>query len=123
MPTEENESHDRETLTQINVSEMLESVIGCKWSLQVLACIRSGTCRPTAIEKSVAGLSAKVLNERLTKLQRFGIIDRTVFAESPPRVEYRLTPFGSKFVGLVDAVETLQREVTQAGKVSSEAST
>jgi DNA-binding HxlR family transcriptional regulator len=116
MPTEKPDPQRIEFHASPTVGEMLESIVGCKWSLHVLGCIRSGVSRPGAIERKAPGLSAKVLNERLAKLQRFGIIDRTVFAESPPRVEYRLTPFGSRFVGLIDAVESLQRELTAGGE-------
>jgi DNA-binding HxlR family transcriptional regulator len=90
------------------VARMVEDIVGCKWSMVVLCLIRRGVIRPGAMKKSVDGLSKKVLNERLQKLVRFGIIDRTVFAEVPPRVEYRLNEFGEQFVRLIDAVEELE---------------
>lgn len=86
--------------------------MGCKWSLTVLALVRDGVNRPGAMEHAVPGLSAKVLNERLRKLQRFGILDKRSYPEVPPRVEYSLTPFGQKFVGVLDGIERLEREVT-----------
>ena len=91
-----------------DVHQMVESIIGCKWSLTVLSLVRKGVCRPGEMEHAVEGLSGKVLNERLAKLQRFGILDKTSFAEVPPRVEYRLTAFGRNFIKLVDAVDELQ---------------
>jgi DNA-binding HxlR family transcriptional regulator len=42
---------------------------------------------------------------------RYGILARHAYAEVPPRVEYRLTPFGQKFTRLIDGVEQLQREL------------
>lgn len=87
---------------------MMEDVVGCKWSMMVLSLIRRGVNRPGAMQQSVDGLSKKVLNERLRKLVRFGVVDRTVFAEVPPKVEYRLSEFGAEFVGLIDAVEQLE---------------
>jgi DNA-binding HxlR family transcriptional regulator len=90
---------------------MVEDIVGCKWSLAVLGRIRAGIVRPGAMEHALPGLSKKVLNERLRKLVRFGIVDRHAFAELPPRVEYRLTPFGEKFSALIDGVERLQREI------------
>lgn len=98
---------------------MVEDIVGCKWSLTVLALVRQGTHRPGAMEHAVEGLSAKVLNERLRKLVRYGIMDKRVFAEVPPHVEYRLTEFGSKFAGLLDQVESLDRELA-AGTVSAD---
>lgn len=90
---------------------MVEEIVGCKWSLAVLGLVRSGIHRPGQMERAVPGLSKKVLNERLRKLQRFGILARRAYREVPPRVEYRLTPFGEKFAGLMDAVEALDREL------------
>jgi DNA-binding HxlR family transcriptional regulator len=95
----------------VPVSQMVESVIGCKWSLHVLACVRKGIVRPGAMERAAPGLTAKVLSERLDKFVRFGVLDKRSFPESPPRVEYSLTPFGEKFVRVIDEVEKLQSEV------------
>ena len=99
---------------QTSVTEMFESCIGCKWSLHVLAQIRKGVRRPGELERSAAGLTAKVLNERLSKLGRFGIIERRAFAEIPPRVEYSLTPFGQKFVKVLDQIDALKRAMEQS---------
>ena len=74
---------------------MVEDIVGCKWSLAVLGLVRDGVTRPGAMEHAVAGLSKKVLNERLRKLVRFGILAKTSYAEVPPRVEYRLTALGA----------------------------
>jgi DNA-binding HxlR family transcriptional regulator len=93
------------------VSRMVEDIVGCKWSLAVLAAVRHGVCRPGALEHSIEGLSKKVLNERLSKLVRFGILDKQAYPEIPPRVEYRLTPFGAKFCGVLDGIDALQREI------------
>lgn len=97
------------------VAGMVEDIVGCKWSLAVLGRIRSGVVRPGAMEHALPGLSKKVLNERLRKLVRFGIVARRAFAEVPPRVEYRLTPFGQKFSTLLDDVERLQHQVEREG--------
>jgi DNA-binding HxlR family transcriptional regulator len=88
--------------------QMMESIIGCKWSLTVLSLVSKGVRRPGEMEHAIDGLSAKVLNERLTKLVRFGILDKESYAEIPPRVEYRLTAFGNKFIKLIDEVDHLQ---------------
>lgn len=59
------------------------------------------------MQRKVPGLTAKVLNERLRKLLRFGIIERQIFAEVPPRVEYRLTAFGRRFDGVLAEIAAL----------------
>lgn len=94
-----------------SVAGMVENIVGCKWSLRVLALVRAGISRPGAMEHAVEGLTAKVLNERLKKLSRYGILDKTVYPESPPRVEYRLTGFGQRFSALLDEIEQLERSL------------
>jgi DNA-binding HxlR family transcriptional regulator len=93
---------------------MVEEIVGCKWSLGVLGLVRGGVHRPGAMEHALPGLSKKVLNERLRKLVRFGILARTAYPEVPPRVEYRLTALGERFAALMDGVEALQREIDAA---------
>jgi DNA-binding HxlR family transcriptional regulator len=88
-------------------ARMVEDIVGCKWSLTVLGLIAEGVQRPGAMQRRVPGLTPKVLNERLRKLLRFGIIERQVYAEVPPRVEYRLTPFGRRFDGVLKEIAAL----------------
>ena len=68
------------------VSRMVEDIVGCKWSLVVLGHVRAGTRRPGAIERATPGLTAKVLNERLSKMVRYRILERESYPEVPPRV-------------------------------------
>ncbi|MCS6944393.1 MAG: helix-turn-helix domain-containing protein [Sutterellaceae bacterium] len=94
---------------------MLEDVLGCKWTLTIIDLVRRGVKRPGAMQRSVAGLTQKVLNERLRKLARFGILEKHCFPEVPPRVEYELTDFGRRFVGVLDAIDALAREAANLG--------
>ncbi len=94
-----------------DVRAALESIVGCKWSLHILAEVRNGTHRPGALARSTEGLTAKVLNERLAKMIRFQILEKVSFPEIPPRVEYRFTPFGRRFVHILDEIEKLQSEI------------
>ena len=95
---------------EISVARMLECVLGCKWSLTILGLVRQGVRRPGAMQRAVAGLSTKVLNERLAKLCRYGVLDKTAYPEIPPRVEYDLTPFGRRFVAILDQIAELDGE-------------
>jgi len=96
---------------RLTAARMVEAVVGCKWSLAVLGAVRRGVHRPGALEHAIDGISKKVLNERLRKLVRFGILVKRSYAEVPPRVEYRLTDFGERFAALIDDVERLEREL------------
>lgn len=97
--------------TPVSVARAVEDIVGCKWSLEVLSAVRQGVVRPGAIQKHVEGLSAKVMNERLVKMQRYGIMEKKVFPEVPPRVEYEITPFGERFLSILDAIDQLQDDL------------
>lgn len=100
------------SVTEISPSlaEMFETCIGCKWTLHVLGHVRNGVNRPGAIERATPGLTAKVLSERLVKLVAFGVLAKHSYPEIPPRVEYTLTPFGERFVAILDQIEALRGE-------------
>lgn len=98
------------------MGRMVEDVVGCKWSMAVLGAVRSGVNRPGAIERSVPGLTAKVLNERLRKLVRYGVLERFAYPEVPPRVEYQMTPFGLKFARILDMIEQLDGELPESSR-------
>jgi DNA-binding HxlR family transcriptional regulator len=95
-----------------SVAEMVESIVGCKWSLRLLQLCSEGYSRPSAFLRACPGLSAKVMNERWRKMLRYGIVGRSVFGEKPPvEVEYHLTSFGRRFLGILDEVRKLQGEL------------
>ena len=98
-------------LNSRRVDVLLEDVLGCRWTISVLRAVGGGVNRPGALERHIEGISAKVLSDRLKKFSHAGIFERVQFPEIPPRVEYRLTPFGKKFLGLLKAVEQLQEEL------------
>jgi DNA-binding HxlR family transcriptional regulator len=94
-----------------SIRRIVEDVVGCKWTLHVLAQVRAGVNRPGALVRTAEGLTTKVLNERLSKLVRYGVLEKHAFPEVPPRVEYRLTPLGERLNGVLDAIDALQDEV------------
>ena len=96
----------------VSVAAMVESIVGCKWSMSLLGLIASGVVRPSSFLRECSGLSAKVMNERLRKMVRFGLITRTVRGEKPPlEVRYALTPFGSQFVRVLEEIQRLQAQL------------
>ena len=97
------------------LESIIEGCLGCKWTIHVLGQIRKGVNRPGAIERSIPGLTAKVLTERLVKLVDFGLLEKKVFAEVPPRVEYALTAFGSRVADVLDELEKIRRDFAPKG--------
>ena len=66
----------------------------CRWTILILRDLFTGTKRFGELKKSLNGVSQKVLTANLRSLEEKGIIEREVFPEVPPRVEYRLTDLG-----------------------------
>ena len=97
--------------TSPSAAAMLEYIVGCKWSIQILTLIRQGVDRPGAITRSIEGLTTKVQGDCLHKMVAFNILTRIAYGEIPPRVEYKLTVFGKRFISILDAVEELQHEI------------
>lgn len=92
-------------------ARMVETIYGCKWSLTVYQLLANDINRPGEMVRSVEGLTTKVLNECLKKNTQFGILERVTYNEVPPRVEYKVTEFGSKFIRVLDELEKLQSEI------------
>lgn len=101
----------REKPGKVTSAAMLEYIVGCKWSIRILTLIRQGVDRPGAITRSIDGLTTKVQGDCLNKMVNFGILERIAYAEIPPRVEYKLTNLGQRFVSILDAVAELQHEM------------
>lgn len=107
-------SHNDTAQANIPVAAMVESIVGCKWSVRILWLLADDVNRPSELLRAVPGLSHKVMNERLRKMLRFGIVQRTVLREKPPlEVEYVLTPFGRRFMVILDEVRRLQAAVDE----------
>ena len=92
--------------------------IGDKWATLILLLLRDGAKRFSELRNSIGGISQKMLTQALRNLERDGLISRTIYAEVPPRVEYRLTLLGETLVALVAPIvewsETHIGEVTTA---------
>ncbi|MEV4111569.1 helix-turn-helix domain-containing protein [Nonomuraea sp. NPDC049695] len=68
------------------------ALIGGKWSAQVLVELGKGPRRFTQLERAITGVSRRMLTVSLRDLERNGLVTRTVYPDSPPRVEYATTP-------------------------------
>jgi DNA-binding HxlR family transcriptional regulator len=72
------------------VSEVLERVAG-KWAIGILVAAAKGPVRFTELERSIEGISRRMLTLNLRKLEREGLLVRTVYPTVPPKVEYECT--------------------------------
>src|SRR5215470_11901367 len=69
-------------------------LIADKWAALVVGLLEDGPQRFAALQRQIGGISQKMLTQTLRELERDGLVQRTVYAEVPPRVEYALTPLG-----------------------------
>ena len=79
-------------------------VLDGKWSTLIIRELLSGPKRFTELRTALAISSPKTLTERLRILEHQGVLTRTVHAEVPPRVVYRLTERGQSFRSVLEAM-------------------
>lgn len=92
--------------------ERITQILGCKWSLHIFDCLEQGISRPSAIERGVEGLSARVLHRCLNRLEKDGLLAKTVYQEIPPHVEYGLTEAGRRFGTILREARNLAADWT-----------
>jgi DNA-binding HxlR family transcriptional regulator len=85
------------------VREML-SHLGDKWTLLVILCLSAGPLRFNALQRAVVGVSHRMLTVTLRKLERDGLVERTVYPEVRQHTEYALTELGVSFTEPVMAI-------------------
>jgi DNA-binding HxlR family transcriptional regulator len=85
-------------------------IIGNKWKLLILRDILIKPKRFGELQKSLEGISQKVLTDSLRSMERDGIILRTVFPEVPPRVEYSLSELGETMRPIIATMEKWGKE-------------
>ena len=89
------------------------SLIGSKWKLLIMRNLLVRPWRFNELQKSLEGISQKVLTDSLRSMEEDGIITRTVFPEVPPRVEYALSELGESMRPIIKSMETWGSEYKQ----------
>lgn len=85
--------------------ETCVSLIGSKWKLLIMRdLLLNGSMRFKALQRSIGGVSQKVLTTNLRNMEDAGLVVRRVYAEVPPRVEYSLTELGQSLRPIMDSM-------------------
>ena len=85
-------------------AETTLTLIGDKWKVLILRDLMPGTKRFGELKKSVGNVSQKVLTAQLRAMEESGLVNRKVYAEVPPRVEYSLTELGKSLKPILDSM-------------------
>ncbi|WEX11181.1 helix-turn-helix domain-containing protein [Chelativorans sp. AA-79] len=85
------------------VHELL-SLVGDKWTMQVVRQLGNGTMRFNQLRRAIDGISQKMLTTTLRNLERDGFVTRTIYPTIPPRVDYSLTDLGRDLLVPISAL-------------------
>jgi DNA-binding HxlR family transcriptional regulator len=79
-------------------------LVGGKWKIPLLWHLQRGPLRYGALRRAIPGISEKMLGQQLRALADDGLVERTAYAEIPPRVEYALTKRGRALTPALNAL-------------------
>ena len=75
------------------------------WKILIVArLVRGKILRHAEIKRLLRGITAKMLTQQLREMEHDGLIERTVYAQVPPKVEYRLTALGETLLPVLEAM-------------------
>ena len=79
-------------------------MIGGRWKIPIIFHLLDGRKRFTELARALDGVTQKMLTQQLREMERNGLVERKVFAQVPPKVEYSLTELGMSLRPVVDAM-------------------
>lgn len=108
-----NEEEWREDCAPRRVLELFST----KWTSMILHALHKlhdGTARTGVLERSLPGISKKMLTQTLKEMEHSGLVSRHVHSTRPPAVEYRLTDLGQRFIEPVEMLYAWGRDNADA---------
>ncbi len=84
--------------------ETTARIVGGRWRAAVLEQLFDGAKRFSELKHAINGITQRTLAQHLRALQSTGIVERTVYPDTPPRVVYAITPLGESLRPLLDAM-------------------
>ena len=79
-------------------------MMGDKWKILIVRDLLTGTKRFGELKRSVGNITQKVLTQNLRMMEENGLVNRKVYAEVPPKVEYTLTGLGLSLKSILDSM-------------------
>mgnify|MGYP003624255407 FL=1 len=103
--------------SQTNALSYCMDLIGGKWKPIILFHISKGINRFNKLFNEMEDINRQMLSKQLKELEKSGILERTLFPEIPPRVEYKLTPLGKSLMTVVQAMNRWGQKQQEEVKV------
>ena len=88
-----------------------------KWKFLIIRELLNGTRRFGELKKSVTGITQKVLSANLKEMEECGLVERTVYPQIPPKVEYTLTDVGYSLRPVLEALKVWGRDFKRYTKL------
>ena len=85
-------------------AEFTLAMIGGRWKIPLIFHLLAGAKRFSELSRELTGVSQKMLTQQLREMERNGLVERKVFAQVPPKVEYSLTTMGRSLKSVVDVM-------------------
>lgn len=83
----------------------VQKLLSGKWRILILYSLSIGTCRFNELHKKISGITQSALTSQLRTLEEAGLVERHVFPEIPPHVEYELTELGKEFSKVLSTID------------------
>lgn len=81
--------------------DLLAEVLYGKWKIRLLYFIHEGNKRPSQLKRKIPGASIRTLNMQLKELETHELIEKTIYPQMPPKVEYSLTALGKSLIPVI----------------------
>lgn len=93
-----------ETPELCNRFHRASELIGRRWTGAIIFVLLKSRCRFATLRDAIPDITDRMLSERLQELEQEGIVERTVYPDTPVRVEYALTKKGKALAAAFDAI-------------------
>ncbi len=87
-----------------------QKIFSGKWSILIIKHLREKTHRFGELQRKIPGITQATLTKQLRFLEEFGMIDRYVYPEVPPKVEYSLSKIGQEFIPVLEQFEVFSNK-------------
>ena len=82
-----------------------QKILSGKWTILILHILEGKSVRFNELQRELGTITQATLTKQLKQLEKDGLINRKVYAQIPPKVEYSLTDIGNKFQGVLNELE------------------